>query len=305
MHRLLFTALLSLISLGALAQPDALHSVEIAGGAGWSNIDYRLSNMHQPGDIGGLIHLGYNIHPTRWLSFGIGVDIECDGANAIGNLANSWEDVTDSDGENYKHWLQLNNWHERQDVWLLQIPLVIQFIVPADKASFSIQMGAKWGTRIGGWVHTNGITTHTGYYEPWHLTLSDMQTYGFYTTTFRDRHRLTTETNYTWHLFGKVGVIVPLTGRLYLTAHLYADYSLTDLMKQPESTRELGVRNDREDMETIHYFMPEYSSILDTDYADLSSSKTLNVGLEVGLRYVLKTTNRSHKKRYPCRCVDN
>ncbi len=305
MRKLLLAISIALCSLALKAQPDALHSIEIAGGAGWSNIDYKLTEMRQQGDIGGIMHLGYNVHATSWLSFGIGVDMEADGANATGSISNKWTGVTDTDGEKYDHQLLMSNWRERQHMWLLQIPVAIQFIVPSDKASFSIQLGAKWGTKIAGSARTKGMTTHSGYYEPWHLTLNDMEPFGFYTTEYSDRQKLTTATNNTWHVFGKVGVIVPLSQKLYFTAHLYADYSLTDLLKQPDSTKPIGVKNDKEGMETIHYFMPEYTSILDTDIADLKTSKLLNVGLEIGLRYVLKTRKHSHKKKYPCRCVMN
>ncbi|MBR1809977.1 MAG: hypothetical protein IJ776_11430 [Paludibacteraceae bacterium] len=304
MRKFLVIALLILCCSAAFAQPDALHSFELTGGAGWSNIGYKIADMRQTGAVGGMLHAGYNIHLTRWMSLGIGVDVESDGAVTRGDLFRSWTDVTDTDGERYEHRLQLNDWSERGRVWLLQIPVALQFIVPAQKVSFSVQVGAKWGTKIGGSVNTNGTTVHTGYYEPWHLTLSDMETYGFYSARYKQKQPFPASVNSTWHVFGKLGILTPLTSKLYFTAHIYADYSLTDLLKNVSSEKPLGVRNDKEGMEYVHYFMPEYTSLLDTEAADLGNSKLLNVGLEIGLRYVIVTRKRSaHSRKYPCRCL--
>ncbi|MBR1563721.1 MAG: hypothetical protein IJ650_00085 [Paludibacteraceae bacterium] len=304
MRKYLLCLLLFCYSL-VYAQSNALHSFDVTGGVGWSNIGYKLTELQQTGNIGALFHVGYNFHPVSWMSLGVGLDFECDGAMARGNLMRTWNSVTDTDGENYDHSLQLVNWKERQQLCLLQIPVALQFIVPTEKVSVLIQVGAKYAVKIGANVNTNGTTLHTGYYAPWHLTLQDMEQYGFYTADFRSKNQLKTATDGTWHIFAKAGVAVPMTSKLYFIANLYADYSLTNIFKTVDSPAAIGVRNDKEGMQNIHYFMPDYTSVLDTDIANLKNSKLLNVGLELGIRYVLKTTkhSHSHSKKYPCRCL--
>lgn len=291
--------LLLLCSIPGLMMAQELSSnLELGLGGSYSSLGYKTIEPNSvKGGFAPTIHVGYAFYFCPWVGLGVGVDWSMySGAIALGDAMYSWKNVTDTDGERYDHSLMVSNWKENHRFQYIEVPLSIRFQAPGDGTRLIGELGAKWGLPIGASYTGSGSLTHTGYYEPWELTLHDEPNHGFYTETGYRPTGGIPQIKQKWSLFGKIGVAIPLKGWLDLTIQAYGQYSL-NAGKEVGGNAQTGYREDRPGMGDAHYFMSSYSSILMTPVAS-GSVRPWNVGLEIGLRYVLV-----HKERscYPCK----
>lgn len=271
---------------------------ELSVGGGWSDIAYRplAPEVSNAGSWGLTAHAGYTLFFTPVVGVSLGVDLSRYGVALTPPSALSWAGQTDSDGEPYEHRLMLSGWRERHNALYAQFPVSLRFDVPVGQIRFLAEVGVKYGIYLSGGTVASGSVTHTGWYDKWHLLLYDLPPYGFYTETdFNPR----TEVKYRdmWSAFLKVGVAMPLTAHMSLTCRFFFEGGFTDIMPAGRTVSELGFRNDRPGMESLHAFMPDYTSLLDTDLVG-NRANALSLGLELGLSWRIP-----HRKRYTCRCL--
>lgn len=271
---------------------------EAGVGAGWTTLQYTLTDGTNTGAAHFSVHAGYSYFFNRNIGIGVGVDFARYGASAYyGNKLLTWDGVQDSDGETYMHQTQLNHWRETQSLYAVSVPLVLQFAFPINR---SLQFIGDVGVRYAHFVSTgyaaSGNITHTGYYAPWRLTLQDMEPYGFYSTSdFRPSGSLNNRP-FSINLVAKFGVVIPINKRVDLTAKAYLDYGLTRALDLEENAAALGFRNDHDGMSEMHSFMNDYSTILATDQLNGGRANVLAVGIEVGVRVSLST-------KHKCNCL--
>lgn len=298
--------LVLLISVGLNAQRYSTGTksmFEISAGGGWSSLGYTLSttsdmlNARQSGAYSYTVHLGYGLFFSSNVGLGVGVDYTSFAASAAldGNMV--WEGVTDTDGERYDHYTLIDGWRDQQRVGYIEIPLTLYLLFPTESAvCFSGEIGVKYGLPINSSGYYSGSLTHYGEYFPWGLRLENMPNHGFYTeSNFKGNNKLTFNSEVS--LFLKAGVQVRLTDKLHFIAHIYGQYGVLNAIKQNDADKiDLGFRNDRQGMETAHYFMQPYSGILNTTLCS-DSSRPWTIGAEIGLRLFIP-----HLHRYPCKC---
>lgn len=298
------------ISLPILSAPRAYHSrghaFEVSAGAGYASLGYEVNTIagqlasKTAGTYSAQAHIGYNWFFSEYAGFAIGVDAQHYGQSATLDGLLHWNGVTDSDGELYEHILELRKWSERHDYWTIEVPVSFVFSIPVHNVVYiTTQIGGKYGLPLSANYTGNGSLTHTGYYKPWNLTLSDKPNHGFYTEeNFKPKGTLPSKSY--WTVFAKAGVAVPLIEHLDLLVQAYFNYALTNIAEKGQD-EPIGFRNDRAGQEQNHYFMSNYTDLHNTAVIT-DPFKPWAVGLEIGIRYTI--AHRS-KSKYPCRCLKN
>lgn len=283
---------------------------EISGGGGWSSLGYGLKSTDQPalnvsqnGSYGFNAHIGYGLQFTRNIGVGIGVDFARYGATAkIGGQA-IWQGVTDTEGEMYNHIALINKWTDRQEIYMLEIPLslYVRFPIATDVRIYG-QIGAKACLPMIGKAHYSGSISHQGEYEPWMMTLTNIPNHGFYTSTVDRKYDLQMS-KFTMAAFVKIGIEAPVDELRYVWifgAITGSMHFMPAISSSPSAT--IGWRNDTSDetMRQAHSFMSDYTSILNTTLIS-GHSWPCAVGAEIGIRLRIP-----HAKRYRshCRCEE-
>ena len=298
-NRILIIFLLAGLSLPIRAE---MHSaIEISVGGGWSTLGYKVQPTQadvtgtNKGSWGAQVHVGYALFFTQNVGLGVGANFAHYGANASLSGTARWEDVTDTEGEPYSHLTLIHSLKDKQDVYLVEIPLTLYLDFPlSDYLHFDIEVGAKYGIPVLKNASFQADIEHQGDYGIWGLNLYDVSDHGFYREReFHGDYSVSVKNQIS--LFLKLGLAYEISRNVQLFANIYGDYGFMDAVKSGEA--ELGFQNDRPGMASMHSFMPEYNGLTATNNIS-SKSHPAQVGLELGVRFVLP-----HRKTYFCRCM--
>ena len=282
---------------------------ELSVGGGWSSMGYRMSNELQPGltarqngSYGFNAHIGYGFQFNRYVGVGIGADLSRYGSTATLNGNAVWQGVSDTDGELYDHITAVSNWKDVQEVYMVEVPLALylRFPIATDVRLFA-EVGAKLCLPIMSKGAYSGNLQHTGFYEPWMLTLSEVPSHGFYSSVMLSDYDLRTN-KMTVAGFVKIGVEGPVDklrhvwifGAIYGTMHFMPAVDT-------DHAAVLGWRNDTHKPEQLaaHAFMNDYNPIYMTDITR-GNVNPLAVGAEIGVRFRF-----SHFKQHKgCMCEE-
>ena len=272
---------------------------DFSAGAGWSTLTYSLQGApegltaKQLGSYNMTFHVGYGMMFNSYVGLGIGVDMSRYGAKAGMKGQMWWNDVTDTDGEKYNHCTSIGYWNDRQELYYVEVPLTLYFAIPTPSAvSVSAELGVKYAYPFIRNASYSGEVTHSGQYPMWGVTLTDMPNHGFTTEKLNGGDHLGAEHQII--AFAKVGVLVPLSNRVSLFAHVFGTYGFRGAISQSAETHELGFRGENDDM---HDFMQPASSVLTTNLPE-GSFCPVSVGLEIGVRVHLASRSKE-----PCRCI--
>ena len=293
--------LLSATSMFALAS-----YVELSLGGGWSSLGYGLTNQSQPGlSVGqkgsyGLdAHIGYGLLFNRYVGVGIGVDFARYGATAAISGQAVWPGVIDTDGELYDHRVQVNRWNDYQSLYMVEVPLSLYLHLPvSERAALFGQLGVKACLPVMSGGKYSGQISHTGFYEPWMMTIDNVPGHGFYTSTMEADY--TMKTKMTMAAFAKIGIEGPVDEerRVWLFGAIYGTYHFMPAFDTANAGTAIGWKNDTQDQSLLqaHYFMNDYTPLFNTDMA-VGKPKPLAIGAEIGIRFRIP-----HPKRHDCRC---
>lgn len=283
--------------------------VELSFGAGWSTLGYGLSNenypglsVRQPGSYGFGAHVGYGLQFTKHVGLGIGVNLTRYGSNARISGEMVWQGVKDTDGELYDHHTVVTNWSDNQEIYMLEIPLslYLRFSVLQDVHIYG-QIGAKACIPLMNSGHYSGSLSHEGFYEPWMMTISDIPHHGFYSSSMDGGYGL--QTKITVAAILKMGIEAPVDQlrNVWLYGAIYGTFHFMPAITPATDAAELGWRNDTQDetMQQAHYFMSDYSPILQTNLIT-GRMNPIAVGAEIGVRFRIPHDKRNHG---PCRCL--
>lgn len=291
--------LIAWMSLTASAQTGSF--LEFSAGGGWSTLTYSLKNApstiqtSQSGSYGLHFHAGYGYLIVPSFGIGIGVDVSRFGAEANMSGEMRWKGVTDTDGEKYNHVAQLNRWHERQEIYYVEVPLTFYVFIPtSSELKVSLELGAKYAFPFRSDDSYQANVTHFGEYPLWGLTLRDMPNHGFSTVDLTGKGRL--EPKGQLMAFAKIGVSYPLAPNIYFFTNAYATYGLLKTDRTQEGTA-FGLRQDTQKAREMHYFIPPAVSVIQTNLPS-GSFLPVSAGLEIGIRFFFPP-----KKKYPCRCL--
>lgn len=294
---------INLFLLLGLCLPMAaqMHSaMEISVGGGWSSLGYQVQPTQadvtgaNKGSWGAQVHVGYALFFTPKIGLGIGANFAHYGANASLSGTARWADVTDTEGERYNHLAIIHSLKDKQDAYLVEIPLTLYLDFPlSEYLHFDIEIGAKYGIPVMKSASFQADVEHQGDYGIWGMNLYDVPSHGFYREG--DFHQdYSVSIGHQISAFLKVGIAYEIQKNVQFFANIYGDYGFTNTVKRGEA--ELGFQNDRAGMASTHAFMPAYNGIIATNNIS-AKSHPIQVGLEVGFRFIIP-----HKTNYPCRC---
>lgn len=301
------TILLSLVVLCATSVYGLSSFIEISGGGGWSSLGYGLTNQTQPGlnvrqngSYGFGAHVGYGLQFNKYIGLGIGVDFSRYGATGKISGQAEWQGVQDTDGELYDHITTVHRWTDKQELYMLEIPLslYLRFPVATDVRIYG-QIGAKVCLPMMNHAQYSGSLSHQGFYEPWMMTLSNVPNHGFYNSEMTGQYVL--QTRFTVAAFVKIGIEAPVDElrHVWLFGAIYGTMHFMPVIETADPPSAIGWRNDAQgdEMRKAHYFMSDYAPIYNT--ALLSGSpKPIAVGAEIGVRFRIP-----HPKRYRSHCM--
>lgn len=297
-NRILTIFIIAGLSLPVAAQMRS--ALELSVGGGWSTLGYKVVPTQadvrgaNSGSWGVQAHVGYALFFTSHFGMGVGADFSHYGANASLMGTAQWKGVTDTEGETYNHLTLIHSLQDKQEVYLIEIPLTFYFVYPiSDKVSLNVEAGAKYAIPVKGSASFHADVEHQGDYGIWGLNLYDVPGHGFYRE--KDFHKdYSVAFKNQLAVFLKLGVACEIGKNTYFLCNIYGNYGLMNALQGGMS--ELGFQNDRAGMETIHSFMPAYNGIVSTNNIS-AQSHPIQIGLELGLRFVFP-----HKQTYPCRC---
>lgn len=188
----------------------------------------------------------------------------------------TWQDgrrLTDYMGEEYTHIASFTDWREKQQVFLLQVPIGLRFrFFPA--VSYANAADSRFGLHVAAGVllsmpvrsrytHTSGEITHTGWYPQWNLVLHDVPG-RFETEPYTRRQESFTRhlRSVSLALYAEAGVLMRLGERAELTVAAYAQW-MPQRFNNPASgpDAQLGFANERNE----YTFMNEYHGLIGTD----------------------------------------
>ena len=300
------TIIVSVMLCATTAMYGVSSFIELSVGGGWSTLAYGLSNKTQPnlsmrqtGSYGLNGHIGYGLQFTRMIGAGVGVDIARYGATALMSGEAQWLGVTDSEGELYNHFITVHRWADRQQLWMIEIPisLYLRFPVGQDARLYG-QIGVKPCIPVIAKAEYSGSLTHRGEYTPWGMTLNDVPNHGFYSSEPESTYAL--KTQLTVAAFVKLGIEAPVDNNhnIWLYGAIGGTFHFMSAIPMQETATPIGWRNDTSDEANrqAHAFMNDYSSVLATEIVT-GKALPIAVGAEIGVRFRIP-----HARIERCRC---
>lgn len=298
-NQILIIYLLLGLSLPLTAQTHS--ALEISVGGGWSTLGYKVQ-PHQAdvkgtnkGSWGAQAHVGYALFFTPNVGLGVGANFSHYGANASLSGIAQWNDVRDTEGERYNHLTIIHSLNDKQDIYLMEIPITLYLSFPISyRLHFNLEAGAKYGIPILKNASFHADVEHQGNYGIWGLNIYDVPNHGFYRERdFNNTYSIAVKDQLS--VFLKLGLAYDINRKMQFFANIYGDYGFKNTVTTGNT--ELGFKNDRAGMASAHSFMPDYNGIIATNNIS-SKSHPLQIGLEVGLRFIFP-----HKRVYSCRCM--
>lgn len=191
--------------------------------------------------------LGYGFFFSPHWGITTGVELAC--YNSLFNLDNyrAQSVITDVEtGEYFEFRSTINNYKEKQNTLMAQIPLMLQFQT-GEKHQFYAAAGAKVAFPLSAkYRSTTESITNSGYYayENYEYTTQEFLGFG----TFRDRKNdgKLPDFNTAFLASFELGAKWKLNERMNLYSGIYADYGLNNIYKDDIATQPFVVYNNTE-----------------------------------------------------------
>jgi hypothetical protein len=204
------------------------HEFSIIGGGGLSSLQYTPSVGEQKTGIGGLLGVGYQFFLSP--NWSIGTSAEFAFYNSTFKLPalNTRYMVTDIENNNFEFRNIITNYEEKQNITLLQIPLMLHF-QSGDKYKFYIAAGGKIGINLSGnYSSKSASIENTGYYahENCEYTTQEFMGFGTFANT---KAKGTVDVKTAFFASAEVGMKWKLNEKLSLYTGAYLDYGLNNI----------------------------------------------------------------------------
>lgn len=282
----------SIIALPLLSQslPTSYYTLLLRGGYGKG--DYGLENGTIKGSIAYGAEFEYAFFFHKNVGIGIGTDFQCIGSTGILNTSLFWNDVIDTDGEIYNHQVNLSDWKEAQKAFYLEFPITLQTQFNFSKSlGLLLKAGAAYSLMLKQKTSAEGTIEHLGIYDRWNLLL-DIPEYGFYTEK-KFNPKQTSSYAHSCTLMFSADMCFATFANIDFLCGIFAGLNIRKLKTEHLP---IGFRNDREGNAVFHYFMNDYSTILNTDYVK-NTMYSYTIQLQLSVRF-----SQSHQGKHKCNC---
>ncbi|MDL2254828.1 outer membrane beta-barrel protein, partial [Bacteroidales bacterium OttesenSCG-928-J16] len=201
MKKIIFTLALAMIAIGSMAQQKGLY-LTISGDVAATKFNYQMDNgAWSKAGVGFGGGLGVQYFFTRHFGLSLGANIQK--YNSYATYNNSWDnndmlrmpgmidtEIHNPNLTNYEMLLATGEWREKQQAYLVEVPLMLQFQTKWGKQQrhgMYFGIGAKAQIPVFGEeykVDGQGELTVLGYYTPANVLIGDgAATHGFGTAT--------------------------------------------------------------------------------------------------------------------------
>lgn len=259
MKKIIFTLALAMITMVSMAQQKGLY-LTVSGDVAATKFNYQMDNDHwSKAGVGFGGGLGVQYFFTRHFGLSLGGNIQKYTTYATYN--SSWTEnpnfrfsgMTDSDATSglsgYEMRLATDKWKEKQQAWLVEVPLMLQFQTKWGKKQrhgMYFGIGAKAQIPVFGEeysVYNNSNLTVLGFYERYadgsyaNLTLGDpYDVRGFGNATVKemgkDNYKGDLDFDISWAGTAEIGFLIGLSRRVDLTLGAYFDYGFNNVKKE-------------------------------------------------------------------------
>ena len=285
--------------------------VSFSAGSGISRLDYSVGS-----DQATMLHLqsenrfvfpsfsasiGFRYYFLPWLGVRTGLDFstyssqtDLSGEMVWGNTGTGQNPLYDYAGDSYEHHTAFRDWTERQDVYLIEIPLGLSFKYKPRKIGAFADLGVKAGIPIwSNYKQLKGDLIHTAWYPLYNLELSDIPS-RFETEPWQDNREgaLAALRTVNALAFAELGVLFQVHPRLDLTVSLYGNYMVNSQTDRREISRELGFSSD---FNGTSAFMESYQGLLNT--TAVGTVHPWSAGVKVGLNVYCGRNKAQRKKQ--------
>ena len=265
-------------------QPEVFrHYIDIHAAGGVSRLEYALQGGTNSITPAFSVGLGYTYFFHRSVGLQLGLHFTRVASDARMTTPLAWNNLTDYQGDTYDHHLTFNGWKERQQSYLLEVPLGLRFRYRKDgsRAGLHAAFGAKLAIPMLSNYSTSGSVTNTAWYEQWKLELNDLPG-RFETETFDPKqHHDLDQRLMKWNaeVYGELGLSVRLNVRADLLIAAYGQYMCTNFSSPPADQRTaLGFASSANN---AYAFMPAYTGLIGTDR--IGVIRPWMAGLKLGL----------------------
>lgn len=283
-------------------------------GAGISDLLYAVDAGTQYVLPSLTANIGYTYFFVPTVGIGTGAHISHYGSVAkltgeFGKTIDAWNGITDSDGEKYDHRVRMQNWKERQVIYMVEIPLALHFQQNwGYRTGLYAQVGAKFGLPVySDYKVIGGSMRHIGEYN--YTTKDVLGVYeDLYEFGFEDNQGQTaavkgipTKDNrqfrYNIAAFFEIGALFQVSQRVDLFLGIYANYGFNNIDPYQDDTRQdIGFKN------ALHPFMNEYQGVLATKQVQgkgiNGGINALSAGVKFGINvFAGRTTPKTPKAK--------
>lgn len=236
--------------------------------------------------------LGYTYYFLPWMGISTGVHFTTYGSMAQLDGQMNFNNAVDDLGTAYQHRTSFSNWREQQQLYLIEVPLQLQFKYKPDKIGMYASVGAKLGLPVySSYRQTSGVLYHSAYYSQWDLLLENLSGH-FDASPYRENRTGKLTGIQTLNAVGiaELGMLFQVHPRVDLSLGFYGQYVFNDLSTLPADQRpDLGFRDV-----TGYDFMQPYQGVMATN--TVSSIHPWEAGVKLGLNiYVGK--NKAQRRR--------
>ena len=298
----LITGWLLLLTQIASAQP-AKHYIDIHAGGGVGSMGVVVEGGRTQIAPSFSVGAGYTWFFLPYM--GLQTGVQCTRVASSASLTepmewHTWQDgspLTDYMGETYIHRTSFEGWKERQQTYLVQVPIGLRFHHFANKNSRA-GLHAAFGANLSipllaTYTHTAGSVTHVGWYPQWQLELYDLpgrfETEPFIAKqeeSFRSKLKTVNVA-----LYAEVGTILRVHEKIELLIAAYAQYMLNDCSSVKRADRTpLGFSNAHNN----YTFMEPYHGLIGTD--KVGAMHPWIAGLKIGLSIWPGKTEKEKKQ---------
>lgn len=279
------------------------HYLDLYAAGGVSHWNYPLSggDVRLGGSFSAGIGYTFFFHPSVGLQAGVSFSRIASTARLTEPMEwSQWPDgspLTDYMGDRYLHRATFNQWQEKQQAYLFEIPLGLRFRYFKDRdsrAGLHAAVGVKAAIPVwANYRHASGDITHTGWYDQWQLLLYDLP--GRFETEHTEEPQEETMTNrlraINAEVYAEIGTAIRINPHYELYIALYGQYLVNDLGAASRDQRvPLGFSNNHNQ----YAFMSEYRGLTGTDA--MGSIHPWSAGIKVGLSIWPGKTDKEKKK---------
>ncbi|GHT52614.1 hypothetical protein AGMMS49982_13330 [Bacteroidia bacterium] len=267
------------VAVAATAQP-VQHEFSFVVGGGLSSLNYTPTAGDATLGLGGFAGLGYTFRFSE--HWGIGTGVEAALFNAHYTLASLTEKYWSNDGtEDFEYNYTTDNYRDRQQAILLNIPLMLHF----QTGKFYAALGGKAGIPLSAKFNnsTNKLTAF-GYYPLGDWTRYDPLFDGFGEFSgSNNKGDLALKTAF--FASAEVGVRWRLSNTVALSTGLYADYGVNNIRK-PTATAPLI---DYKDFDGNNYLPNSIMASTTGGKPLVDKLNPLAAGIKIGLHFGVPT----------------